>query len=276
MIDPAMIINWISYFILYSFLGWVVEVFHAYYKRKIWVNRGFLKIPFCPVYGFGGLLVNGVLLRLQDSYLGLFLSAVIIITLLEYGTGFLLEKFFGAKWWNYEEEKWNLKGYICPKYSFLFSLLTVVTVKIIHPIISEGVQRVDLFYRQSFVWFFSALILLDFFRTIGEINDFYQYLRELQRRIEDFSTVRLKERLLKEKQETMSKMENQMDEIENLLAEIRDRTAELKAEYEVLLREGTRKYGRLLRAFPKFKPLKFQKSFQRLKERFKGLKKPLD
>ena len=47
-----------SYFIIYSFVGWLVEViFQAVTKGKI-VNRGFLNGPVCPIYGFGMVAVH--------------------------------------------------------------------------------------------------------------------------------------------------------------------------------------------------------------------------
>ena len=45
-----------SYFLIYSFIGWCVEViYHAVKVGKV-INRGFLCGPVCPVYGFGSWL----------------------------------------------------------------------------------------------------------------------------------------------------------------------------------------------------------------------------
>lgn len=67
------------------------------------------------------------------------LFSVILVTVLEYVTGFLLEKIFNCKWWDYGNNVLNLQGYICLQYSLLWGLLAFLLVQFVQPVISKGV-----------------------------------------------------------------------------------------------------------------------------------------
>lgn len=134
------------YFLIYSFIGWCIEV--AYHAMKVHrlVNRGFLNGPVCPVYGFGVVLVFAAVHFIvaqtggsfQDiSLLLLFPIGVVLTTAVELFGGYMLDKAFHARWWNYSEEKFNLNGYICLKFSIIWGLGVVFLVKVAHPFI-EG------------------------------------------------------------------------------------------------------------------------------------------
>lgn len=107
-------------FIIYAFVGWCCEVAFAAVKLGAFVNRGFLTGPVCPIYGFGMLIVATLLTPLAGNWLLLFLGAAILTSLLELVTGFVLEKFFHQKWWDYSGIRGNIGGYICPQFSLLW------------------------------------------------------------------------------------------------------------------------------------------------------------
>ena len=104
-------------FIIYAFIGWCAEVSYAAVNRGIFVNRGFLNGPYCPIYGCGVVIVVTVLMPLKDNLFLLFVGSVVLTSVLEYITGFLLEKVFHNKWWDYSNLPFNLHGYICLKFS---------------------------------------------------------------------------------------------------------------------------------------------------------------
>ncbi len=137
----------ILYFTFYSFLGWVMETIFASIKEGRLINRGFLTGFFCPIYGFGAVLIlisSGWIETIIENSLGILilslLTGVILVTLLEYITGFLLEKFFNCKWWDYSHEKFNLRGYICLSYSLLWGGLALLLLKVIHPSVSKMIS----------------------------------------------------------------------------------------------------------------------------------------
>ena len=100
-------------FIIYAFIGWCTEVSYAALDRGIFVNRGFLNGPYCPIYGCGVVIVVAVLTPLKDNLLILFAGSFLLTSILEYITGFILEKVFHNKWWDYSNKPFNLHGYIC-------------------------------------------------------------------------------------------------------------------------------------------------------------------
>lgn len=103
----------LTYFIIYSFLGWVMEsIFRTFCEKKI-INTGFLKGPFCPIYGIGAIIMITLLSGLKDAPVLLFLISFIVLTIWEYLVGVLLEKLFKTKYWDYSDHKFNYKGRIC-------------------------------------------------------------------------------------------------------------------------------------------------------------------
>lgn len=120
-------------FIFYSVLGWIMEVILVGIKSKKFVDRGFLVGPYCPIYGCGALFITILLQNYSDNIFILFVLGMIICALLEYITGFLLEKIFKARWWDYSTKKFNINGRICLNTMIPFGLLGVVIMKIINP-----------------------------------------------------------------------------------------------------------------------------------------------
>ncbi len=122
-------------FIFYSMIGWIIEVLDQFYRKKRFINRGFLIGPYCPVHGIGALLMVLLLSGITDSYIILFFSASLICTILEYITSFLLEKIFKARWWDYSCYKFNLNGRVCLQNSIFFGIAGVFIVKIANPFV---------------------------------------------------------------------------------------------------------------------------------------------
>lgn len=122
-------------FIFYSMIGWIIEVLDQFYRKKRFINRGFLIGPYCPVHGIGALLMVLLLSGITDSYIILFFSTSLICTILEYITSFLLEKIFKARWWDYSCYKFNLNGRVCLQNSIFFGIAGVFIVKIANPFV---------------------------------------------------------------------------------------------------------------------------------------------
>lgn len=97
------------------------------------VNRGFLNGPWCPVYGFGVVIVLAGLEPLRSNLLLLFLGSVALTSALEWLTGFVLEKLFHQRWWDYSDQPFNLGGYICLRFSIAWGLACLFVVEILHP-----------------------------------------------------------------------------------------------------------------------------------------------
>ncbi len=109
----------ISYFFIYSFLGWCMEIAYAALKKKHFYNRGVLNGPLCPVYGIGMILILTFFSSLRESLVFLAIGSAVIATILEFFTGALMEKLFKKRWWDYSDYKYNLGGYVCIPFSAL-------------------------------------------------------------------------------------------------------------------------------------------------------------
>lgn len=151
-------------FIIYAFLGWSVEVtFQAVTKGKL-VNRGFLNGPVCPIYGFGMVILLYFLSPLTDNLILLFIGSVILTSILEFITGFLLEKMFDEKWWDYSEMPFNIKGYVCLSFSLMWGLGSIFVMDIINPVILKFISILDnsignIILLLTFVYFIADFIV---------------------------------------------------------------------------------------------------------------------
>ena len=129
------------FFMIYSFLGWVLEVVYHAVGQGIVVNRGFLNGPVCPIYGVGVILIFTLASLLYEGVeatntLVLFAGGVVFATAVELSGGWALDKLFHARWWDYSKEPFNLHGYICLKFSLLWGVAIVFVVRVIHPFIA--------------------------------------------------------------------------------------------------------------------------------------------
>lgn len=130
--------NLFMYFVLfmfYSFFGWCVEVVFTLYKDKTLVNRGFLMGPYCPIYGYGCVLIILLLKRYLNDPFALFVMSVVICSILEYVTSYLMEKLFKARWWDYSDRKFNINGRICLETLIPFGIMGCIIMYLINPFI---------------------------------------------------------------------------------------------------------------------------------------------
>ncbi|MCP4133106.1 MAG: hypothetical protein GY754_19220 [bacterium] len=128
---------------VYSFVGWCIEfVYRTVYYRKP-VNPGLLKGPFLPLYGTSALVLIEMSILFRDlsvpARILLFAAAISVI---EYTVGFLTEKFYGIKLWDYDDERFNIHGRVCLKYSLLWGCLSFVFIRAIHPLTTEALGTV--------------------------------------------------------------------------------------------------------------------------------------
>jgi len=148
-------------FLLYSFLGWIMETIYCMIIDKKFVNRGFLIGPVCPIYGFGGILIIFFLSKYKDDILVLFCMAVIICAILEYFTSYILEKIFKTRWWDYSEKKFNLNGRISLDIVIAFGVLAILMVYVINPFVMWIVSKSNTTILSIFTMFFLIIFIID-------------------------------------------------------------------------------------------------------------------
>ena len=127
-------------FVIYAFLGWCLEVAIAKIQTGNFINRGFLNGPFCPIYGFSVMAVIILLSPFKSSLLVLFIGSVLLATFIEFITGYILEKTFNQKWWDYTDEPLNIKGYICLWTSLAWGIACVIVIYILQPLVNNFIH----------------------------------------------------------------------------------------------------------------------------------------
>ena len=145
-------------YIIYSFLGWMIEVFVCSIEAKKFVPRGFLIGPYCPIYGYSAIIMIFFLQRYESDILVLFVMGTIIASIAEYVTSYLMEKLFNARWWDYSHIPFNLNGRICLKNSMLFGLLAVILIYVVNPFITSTLNQIP----KNILMYISLLILIIF------------------------------------------------------------------------------------------------------------------
>lgn len=169
---------------VYSFLGWCAEVVFAACRRGIFVNRGFLNGPVCPIYGFGMALVLALLTPVKDKFLPLFFGSMLLTTALEFFIGFIMERFFHDKWWDYSENPFNIKGYVCLEFSLIWGFACVLVVNVIHPIIARLVSHIPMKLGWWLIWICTVIMAADAVITLIELlklNKRFKAVEELER-----------------------------------------------------------------------------------------------
>lgn len=128
-------------FLVYSVIGWLWESFYCSMKARHYVYRGFLLGPYCPVYGFG---VASVLILVPENagtLLNLYFNIVVIVTIIEFITSWMLEKFFGMKLWDYTKVPLNIEGRVAVPVSLFWGVGCLILMKVINPVIQDGIQE---------------------------------------------------------------------------------------------------------------------------------------
>ena len=173
-----MAVDMILFFTIYSFLGWVLETLFASIEHRKFINRGFLRGPFTPIYGFGGILVVSYIrwspFSLEDKSLLLIINLIIsiaLVTILEFVTGLILEKIFHEKWWDYSHNALNVKGYICIKYSMLWGVLAFALIQVVHPIIIKLMIAIPIQLKNYVAIIFVTYFIIDTTKSIVDILD---------------------------------------------------------------------------------------------------------
>ena len=257
-------------FIIYAFVGWCTEVGYAAVNRGIFVNRGFLNGPYCPIYGCGVLIVVAVLTPLKENLVILFIGSFLLTSVLEFITGFLLEKVFHNKWWDYSNLPFNIKGYVCLKFSIYWGLACTFIMDILHPMIYKFIMIIPHILGIVFISIFVGMFMVDVVITVSTILKFNQRLKamdEIAKRIhnisdeigervyENVTTVDSKQKehklVLEENlMEFSSQVTYRKDQLTEEWEKKQKEKEELVKKYKELMEQKNAGFRRLLRAFP--------------------------
>lgn len=153
----------IALFLIYSFIGWIVEVSAFLIQDHKFVNRGFFIGPVVPIYGTGGILITILLTKYQSDPIVLFCMAVVVCSILEYLTSYIMEKIFKTRWWDYSNKKFNINGRICLSNLIVFGIMGLVMVYLINPFLIDILNKIDPILLKCVVSILIVLFVIDFF-----------------------------------------------------------------------------------------------------------------
>ena len=264
---PQNIYQAVWIFIIYAFLGWCSEVAFAAVNKGKFVNRGFLNGPVCPIYGVGMLIVVLCLWNLRDRPLLLFLGSALLTTALEFVTGFVLERFFHDKWWDYSDMPFNIKGYVCLKFTILWGLAASFIIGAVHRFVYVLIVKTPFVLGVILLAVFSAAFIADFIVTLTA-------LVKLPKKLKAMAEAERALRAVSDKiGENISDTTIAAKEKGTALAEEnKPRLDELKAEYEKKKKELSAMLGRnfvhrrIFKAFPNLKNGRYKAVFDRMNE----------
>lgn len=168
--------QWLTFFFIYCFFGWIFESTYVSAKTGHFVNRGFLRLPLLPLYGTGAVMMLWVSLPVKDSLFLVYLAGVIAATILEYVTGWGMEKLFKMKYWDYSNQKFNVKGYICLSSSIAWGFLTIFLTEVVHRPIEQYVLGLPVMVNIIFVLITSLLFAADTAESVKTALDLAKVL----------------------------------------------------------------------------------------------------
>ncbi len=194
-------------FFIYSFAGWVLETTQAAVVHKKFMNRGFINLPLCPIYGTVAVSFALFLQELTHTWFFLFLGGMILSAFVELISGKLLEAIFHRKWWDYSNQKFQFEGYICLKYSILWGLFGVLCMKLLNPLVLRLGALFPPLVGEIVVWVLIALFAVDFISSaaavaqmkvrLGRIDEIGDGLGVLTDRLGNALTRRIQRRMVK-------------------------------------------------------------------------------
>ena len=161
--------NLFLYFILYSFLGWVMETCYCSIMERRLVPRGFLYGPICPIYGGGVVLMILFFTPLKKNLMLFYVVAVVVMTSWEYFVGWVLEVTTHVKYWDYSQYRFNLKGRVCLWVALTWGVLSYLVIFFIHPPIQELVEGLPVWLEFMLCGAFLALLTVDATLTVRNL-----------------------------------------------------------------------------------------------------------
>ncbi len=243
-------------FFLFAFLGWCSEVVYAAALEKRFVNRGFLNGPLCPIYGLGVITIDFIMKPFGDNLAVLIVGSMFLGTGLEWLAGFLLEKVFHQKWWDYSDKPHNIGGYVCLSFAIVWGLAGAAVVRFIMPFAGRMASRIP----ESIGWVLLIVLLslfaADFTVTVVSIIG-------LNRKLKNLEMVSSKLRAGSDR--LGQKLYAGAMEAQEREKEWQKEAARLKEKYEQGL-QANYLHKRLLKAFPDLHSLRHNEELEALRQ----------
>lgn len=174
------IYQWLFFFYLYCFLGWCVESTYVSIKDRKLTNRGFIRGPFLPLYGSGGMMMLIVSMPFRDNLFLVYIAGCLGATVLEYVTGVTMEALFKVRYWDYSQNKFNFQGHICLGTSLSWGFLTILMTEIVHVPVEMMVLAIPVQVLNPVTVVLTVLIGADFALSFKAAIDLKDLLAKME------------------------------------------------------------------------------------------------
>ena len=265
-------------FFTYGFLGWCTEVAFAAAKQRQFVNRGFLNGPICPIYGVGVTVVVAVLEPLSSHIVFLYIASTILVTLLEWVTGFALEKLFHHRWWDYSKMPLNIGGYVCLLFSLIWGVVCVAIVEFVHPLLYGLLTLIPHLLGVIILTVLTGALLADIYVTVSGIRKWNRRLENLDEIAAELYKIsdQIGENIFENMMTVIDLREKNHAKVLELKEISEEKKAELRKLGEERAQELVRQFDmqhktgkRLLKAFPKLQSNDHDEIVVKLRENIK-------
>lgn len=298
------VIQWLFFFYFYCFFGWIFESSFVSLKSRKFVNRGFMRGPFLPIYGSGAIMMLVVSMPFQDNILLTYIAGCIGATVLELVTGVIMEALFKVRYWDYSNQKFNYKGHICLSSTIAWGFLTILMTEVVH----KGVEQVVFSIQETAVMlvtiFVTVYIIIDFTLSFKAALDLRDVLIGLEKAKEEMERIQKRldvliavanDELESRRQESGSLVDDLMNSIEEkfngvkerlrinpgeFLEDVKEELMELRNKY-ILEKEHRVQFKRLkdfyqrslIRGNPTMRSARFNEALEELKKAVEEYKK---
>ena len=220
--------QWLLFFFIYCFIGWVIESTYVSVRSLHFVNRGFLRLPLLPLYGSGAIIMLWLSLPVKGNLLLVFLFGMAGASVLEYATGYVMERLFKMKYWDYTNNPFNINGYVCLGTSLAWGLLTILLTEVVHRPLEWLVLQLSSAACTTLVLTIAVIFIIDTTRSVKEALDLGRILESMTKIKAELEEVQVQMALLKAettqkvsefKTETLVKITNLKAETTSVLKE---------------------------------------------------------
>ena len=273
-------VQWAFFFFFYCFFGWCFESAYVSLCKRKFVNRGFIRGPFLPLYGSGAVMMLLVSAPVKDSLILVFLAGCVGATALEYVTGVVMEALFKVRYWDYSNQRFQFQGQICLSSTLCWGALTVFLSRYLHP----AVERLAFLIPPALmaglvtvvlVWFsvdfaFSFQAAMDLRDILVRAEQEKKELERMQKRLDVLIAV-AGEELDSRREAFAEKKEAFADRREALARQRADRREELRLGTEELLAGIEERFNRIRKELPASERLKEKREeLMELRDRYVG------
>lgn len=272
-------LQWLMFFYIYCFVGWVIESTIVSIDTRKLVNRGFMRGPYLPLYGFGAIVMLFCTLPVRDNAFLTYIFGMAGATVLEYFTAVIMESIFKMRYWDYTRHRFNFQGRICALASLFWGLLSLFLVNVLHAPVERlvtGMNTTLAVVLTSIVSVIFAVDLVYSVKTALDVTKMLTKLTEVKAEMEkkaaelEQKKEELEHRLVEHRADVEIRIEDKLEAEEQAA---KKRLAELREEYERAAEKMDFFRRSFIAAHPSASSEKFGTALQDLKERINNRKK---